>query len=75
MLWIGVAFDPFLASADALGGAVTTLHGFRRGTKNLDQHRVIDIAAESAFNKRLFRWQAFSVLLIDLGRNRMINGG
>jgi hypothetical protein len=47
MLGIGIAFNAMLHRADAFGRAVATLP-FRR--LHLDQHRVVDIRAECAFN-------------------------
>ena len=49
VLRVGVAFDAVLDRADALGGAVTPL-ALRRGAVHFDQHGVVDIGAESAFD-------------------------
>lgn len=50
MIKIRIAFDPRLASANTLCRAVATLGAFRRRAVHLDQHRVINVRAERAFN-------------------------
>ena len=47
---VGLAFDPVLLDADAVGGAVATLGALRRGPVDLDELRVVDVGAESAFD-------------------------
>jgi hypothetical protein len=56
----GAAFDPFLASADALG-AIAALERLPRGSIKLDQHGVINICAECAFHGSQIR-------LVAIGR-------
>jgi hypothetical protein len=51
MALVGIAFDVLLASASAFGGAVAALHVLRRIAVNLDQHGVVDVAAESALDR------------------------
>jgi type III restriction enzyme len=50
-LGIGVSFDQLLAGADTLRRAVTALHAFNRWSVKFNQHRVVDIATECAFNR------------------------
>ena len=57
----GIAFDPLLASAKAFCGAVAALWAFWRSTVNLDQHRVVNVSAECAFNR-------FKVRLVTIAR-------
>jgi hypothetical protein len=47
MRLVGVAGDRLLASADAIGGAVTALGALGSGTVELHELRVVDVVAES----------------------------
>ena len=50
MLGIGIAFDPMLDRGNTFGRAIA-LFAFRSRAVNLDQHRIVDIAAEGAFDR------------------------
>jgi hypothetical protein len=50
MRHVGFAFDALFACSDTFGRAVAALRAIWRGTVNLDQHRIVNIATERAFN-------------------------
>jgi alkylation response protein AidB-like acyl-CoA dehydrogenase len=50
MIDIRIAFDFGFTNAGAFSGAIATLGAFRRSSINLDQNRIVNVAAECAFN-------------------------
>ena len=50
MLFVGLSGDWGLDSAGAFGRAVAALCALRRGTVNLNQHPIVNVGAERAFN-------------------------
>ncbi len=50
MLLFRVAFDLDLLRSRAFGWRIAALGAFRRNAVNLDEHGIVDISAERAFN-------------------------
>src|SRR5271168_305474 len=69
VLHIRVALDGFLPDTRALGGAVAPLAlAAYRLTKQLDQHRVINLAAESGIDRVDIRLQTIGRYLNAVGK-------